>query len=239
MALAIDTRASSSTNPPTSTAQIASFTVNAVSPLVVGVYIFVQSGITVTSVKWNTTEDFGAAVGNVIDTANVNRVEMFVLKNPSTGTHNIDVVLSGSYTNGVLVMFAIGTTGGDTVTGVRTVYTRTDAAGATPGITVVDSQNGDLVFHLAGVYDASITFNAGETTTSTKVDNAGANTESAGLSTKPAVGSSTTVGVSVPAGGLYAEIATAVIPAAAGRTTKNTRSNPLGLEIGMNWRGDL
>lgn len=202
MAIAVGNRANSGavTTSPITTA----FTVTGVSPLFVAV---VWQGVqTITSVKWNTSETL-TNLSTLVGTS-TNNVALFALKNPTATTTNVVATFSANPGSGA-EMFIIGTTGGDTTTGWRTVYNRTQADGTGPGETVVDSVNGDIVFHAAVVTAATITWDAGETTTTTTANNIAGSAFSGGLSTKAAVGSSTVVGCTDAAG--YAESATAAI----------------------------
>lgn len=211
MALAIENRVGSGAVSNVSTISF-SVTVTAGGPLVVGVVW--QAGVTVTSIKWNTSETM-ALTQKGDSLAAVASSAIGLLKNPTTGTHNVDVVFSATLgAGGDAAAFAITTSGGDTGTGFRTVYSRNDANGTGPGITDVDSQNGDIVFHVASVFDAAIVFDAGETTTSTTLNGLSGNTHSGGLSTKPATGANTVVGCTDVA--FYSELCVAVISAAAG-----------------------
>ena len=109
------------------------------------------------------------------------------------------------------VPYAITTSGGDTTTGWRTPYSRNDADGAGPGLTVSNSQNGDIVFHMANVLATTIVFDGGETTTTTTTNDVAGSTFSIGLSTKGATGADTGVGCTDNA--TYSEIGVALIGA--------------------------
>lgn len=189
--------------------QTTSITVSEASPLIISV--FAQFGIGApTSVTVNGSSA-GAAVADV-DVSDVSsRVTTYCVPNPSPGTYNVVVNWAGSTGFGANTMI-ITTTGGDTATGCRTASTRTNANGTGPGLTLANSQNGDIVFHAALVFASSITFDGGETTTSTEQDNPGGGGYSWGMSTKSAVGASTVVGCTDVS--TYGEMAIAVIPAA-------------------------
>lgn len=189
--------------------QTLSCTVNEASPFFVGVTFDTS---TVTDVTWN-SGSMGAALSTKIDSAGTNKIAVYGIKSPATGTHNVVVTWAGNV--GGANIFCLSTTGGDTVTGWRTIYSRVgDADGTGPGITVVDSQNGDLVIHAAQVFGSTITFDAGEDTTNTEDDAINGGSNSAGLSTKSATGASTAVGCTDTT--YYSEIAFAVIPAVGG-----------------------
>jgi hypothetical protein len=193
------------TSPATITA-----TVTESSPLLVAI---VWAGAqTITGVTWNGSENL-----TLISTqTSGNNVAVYGLKNPTVTSANVSVTFSANPNSGAEV-FVIPTTGGDTVAGWRTVYTRTNSNGTGPGLTVTDSQNGDVVFHAAVVSANSITWDAGETTTNTTANLIAGSGFSGGMSTKPAVGASTVVGNTDVA--TYAEIAFALIPSSNYRLT--------------------
>lgn len=185
---------------------ITSYVNSNVSPMVVEIVTASGTSDQCTGVTWNGSENLTRLDSRVVSSG-VGRTYMYGLKNPTATTANIVAGFSGSVTG---MLAVVGTVGGDTTTGFRTVYSRANADGTGPGLTVVDSVSGDLVVHGVGVFANSITWDAGETTTNTTTDNFGGNSMSGGLSTKPAVGANTVVGATDVA--LYGEIAVAVRP---------------------------
>jgi hypothetical protein len=131
------------------------------------------------------------------------------MKSPATGTHDVVCSWSAQPPSGGQ-LYWISVTGGDTTTASRTLYTQTQSVTG-PGLTVVDSQNGDLVIHAIAMYDTSITFDGGETTQEN--DNINTVSLSAGLSYKAATGANTVVGATDTS--LYVELAVALIPGGA------------------------
>lgn len=197
-------------------------TVNEVSPLIVTVLW--QGSQTVTSVVYNTTETL-TLIATKKDSLSLQTLSVYGLKNPSTGTHNVVTTFSANPSSGAIV-FYITTTGGDTTTGWRTASTRNDADGTGPGMTLANSQNGDIVIHPAQVFATTITWDAGETTTSTTANNPGGSGFSGGMSTKAAVGANTVVGATDVA--TYSEIAFALISGASAATTNSATMQVTG-----------
>jgi hypothetical protein len=218
MALVIDNRANSGGSL-TSPVTVSSFTVNATSPLLVVIVGHNASGVT-----WKGSENF-TKIGDVVGGGAQGECELWALKNPTTGTSNIVATYSAAPSNGTYVA-VIGTTGGDTTTGWRTVYTRTDTDGTGPGLTVTDSVNGDIIVHAVNVFSGSITWDGGETTTNTTVNNLFGSSISGGLSTKGATGANTVVGATDVS--IYGEIATAVMPAAGGGNDLSVGPSQIG-----------
>lgn len=207
-AIAVDQRAVGTAVSGVNT-QTLSCTVNAASPFFVGVTFDTS---TVSDVTWNGSS-MGTALDTKIDSAGSNNIAVYAMKSPATGTHDVVVTWAGNV--GSANIFCISTTGGDTTTGWRSIYTRVgDAGGTGPGTTVIDSQNGDLVIHAAQVFGTTITFDGGEDTTNTEDDAINGGSNSAGMSTKAATGANTAVGCTDTT--YYSEIAFAVIPAAGG-----------------------
>lgn len=186
---------------------IASFAVSEVSPLIVTVLW--QGVQTVSSVTWNTSEAL-----SLIDSAtagsgtNLNKA-IYGIKNPTATTATITVTFSANPSGGGAI-YAIATTGGDTTTGWRTASKRTDTDGAGPGLTLANSQNGDIVFDAIAMVASSITWDGGETTTSTTISNIDGGGLSGGVSTKPATGADTVVGATDASA--YAQVVVALIP---------------------------
>lgn len=185
-AVAVDSRAQGTGT--TTSPQTTSFTVNSASPLIVSVSW--QGAQTLSGVTWNGTAM--SLIGQQDDSIGIAKTGVYGLANPATGTH--DVVVTWSANPDTANSFMISTTGGDTSTGWRTAYKRSDTDGTGPGITVVDSQNGDIVFHAATMFANPMTFDGGEDVTSTQDDSIVGGTTSGGLSTKAATGASTVVG---------------------------------------------
>jgi hypothetical protein len=183
-----------------------------VSPMVVSVSGQI-SLLTINSVTWNGAQDFGVPIGSITGGGGVHlKTYLFVLKNPAVANASVSVDYSGVPSSGVAVD-VITTTGGDTVTGYRSVFTRNDTTGTGPGITITDSQNGDLCINACGIVGADIVFDGGEDSTTTEHDNPGGNGTSYGLSTKSAVGANTSVGCTDTT--FYAQVAVALMPASA------------------------
>jgi hypothetical protein len=193
-----------------STPQTFSFTNGEASPLLVAVHSDV---VAVTGVTFN-----GVALtdlSNADSSVALTKVRLFGIANPFVGTANI-VVTYASAPGGGAVAHVLSTTGGDNTTGFRTAYSRSDVDGTGPGLTVVNSQNGDLVVHAASVYAATITVDGGQDSTGTEDDAIAGSSMSGALSTKAATGANTAVGCTDVT--YYGEVAVAVIPAAAGTT---------------------
>lgn len=212
MALAIDQRVNSGTI--ATTPQPVAVTLAASSQLFV--FIFGEGGETVSTVKWNTTESL-----TLIDTkrdsiASATYVYCYGLANPTSGTHNVDVVWSAAPSGGGFVA-VISTTGGDTTTAWRTAQNRNDTTGTGPGLTLANSQNGDQVFHAANVIATTIVFDGSEVTTSTVDNDIAGSGFSAGVSTLAATGANTVVGCTDQS--FYCEVAFAAIPASGGGIT--------------------
>jgi hypothetical protein len=90
----------------------------------------------------------------------------------------------------------------------RTIYTRTDADGTGPGLTVTDGEAGDLLVHVAAIVGFAIVFDAPEITTTTQQDNIFGAGASGGMGTKIATAAGQTVGCTDAA--TYAEIGVAI-----------------------------
>lgn len=178
------------------------------SPLVVGI-TSVQVA-TVANPSWN-GQDMGAAVATKSwNAGGTYKLTLFVLKNPTPGTGTITTGISGGIGGEPSTGFYISTTGGDISTGYRTFYTQNETVTG-PGLTVADSQSGDLVFHLVVLNALSITFDGSEVVTNTTDPQIGGGSTSGGMSTLAATGANTVVGCTDSAN--YAEIAFAM-PAA-------------------------
>lgn len=182
------------------------FTNNAASPMIVAC----SANQNISGVTWNGTA-MDVIQASLADGSAFLRTALFGLKSPAVGSFNIVATFASSV--GAANCAMISTTGGDTTTGWRTVYTRTNAAGTGPGTTVVDSQNGDLVVHAAHVVATTITFDGGEDTTNTEDDAIAGGSTSMGLSTQTASGANTAIGTTDVA--TYAQIGVALIPAGA------------------------
>lgn len=204
-ALLIDTRTSSTIL--TTTPAVLSFTVNESSPMFA--LVWGQFSQTVNGCTYNGTAmtELGA-----FSNSGVMKGKLYAMKNPATGTHDISCDISANPDG--LVIIPIATTGGDTTTGYRTLYTRSDVNGTGPGLTVADSQNGDQVLHMCSVYAATVTWDGSEVTTSTTFNNLGSNGLSGGLSTLAATAANTGVGCTDAT--TYNEYGIAIIPASGG-----------------------
>jgi hypothetical protein len=182
---------------------------------------------------WNGTGM--TSVGLVPGAATAQQVQIFRLVNPAVGT--FDLVLS--HNGGASESFggtAICFTGVDQ--GTPDDAAVTNSGGTITSIAVtVSSATDDLVLDCVGVNgNPTITATAGQTERANQSVNGGGGTME-GMSTKPGTtsvqmewsfASSTRVGqvginINAAAGG-------------GGRTTKNTRAFPLGMDLGMNWQ---
>ena len=160
-----------------------------------------QGTQTLNSVTWNGggMTLIGSHQADGVD----NKVALYGLTSPASGTHNIVATFSAA-TSGNNTYY-LSLLDGATDTGWRAAFTRTQAAGAGPGLTVTDFVSGDYVVHVPTVAASTITFDAGETVQSD--NNLLGSGFSGGLSYKTANG---TVGCTDVAN--YAEIAVAAIP---------------------------
>jgi hypothetical protein len=207
-AIAVDTRELGTAQ--TGTTITSSFTINNASPVVFAVLI--GGGQSVTAFTWN---GVGAdSITNKNSLGNGYNAHLIIVKNPATGTHNAVATLSSSQ---IARIMKIDTTGGDLTTGYRTIYQQNDSLAGpnTNAMTVVDSQNLDLVFYICTNHSTTIVGGAGVTTTTTLVNNIGGNTISGFLGTKAATGASTTLTTDVDKD-QYAEIGVALMPSAGG-----------------------
>ena len=198
-------------------------------------YVIVPyQGSSISGVTFN--GDAFSSMGASFDSAGVVEIQAWKLLNPDITTANVVVTFLAA-PNGGAVPVVVTTSGVDQTSGNRTLYTRTDSDGTGPGLTVVDSQNGDIVLHGAAVYAATITFDGGESATSN--NNHGGSGYSAGVSEKAATGANTAVGCADVA--TYVELAFALIPSAGGSTvamggsavTGGSGTNAPGITIGL------
>lgn len=230
MALAVDVHGKGTAT--IASSQTTSATLGAsATQLFVGVVWGGSTDRTISSVTWNGVS-MGAALAKKNTGAGLNHHSaVYGLKSPDTGTHNIVVTFSGTPGDGHNTYY-LSFTGGDTTTGWRTSTGRQDSDGTGPGLTDGNWASGDYEVHVANTYASTITFDAGETVQ--QDNNIGGSNLSGGMSYKSSSG---TVGCTDAS--FYSEVAVAAIPASGGggRTTKNTRSAPLGSEVGMEWRG--
>ena len=151
------------------------------------------------------------------------RMLMFGAAAPNTGSQTV----SASW-----VTSTSASLGGITATGVdqTTPFNNgTSTEGASPASLAVTSAAGDLTFTLASNNTSSTTHTSNQTVRLTDfgIVDTGPGTANP---THTWTEDSTIIGI---VGANFQAVA------AAGRTTKNTRSAPLGVEIGMNWRGGL
>jgi hypothetical protein len=200
MAIAIDVHGKGT--PLLTTPQTSSITLGVgATQLFVGV---VFASVNVTSVTWN-----GANLQKIGGSGSVGgfKEDLWAMKSPDSGTHDLVVTWDSAPGNGAN-SFWLSMTGGDTVTGWRTVYTRTTADGTGPGDIVVDSVAGDIVVHTAFVFSGTIVFDGGETAQQSNDMFGG--TQSGGLSYISAVGPNTAVGCTDQA--TYGETSTAAMP---------------------------
>lgn len=201
--LTIGNRASAST---TTTPVFTAFTVTARSPLLVAVTW--KGTETIDFIAWNTSEML-TLLGSVPDGSGTNTLAVYGLKNPTPGTFDLQVWFIDAPASGAAI-FIIGTVGGDTVTGWRSVLTQSNASVSGPGLSI-DTVAGDIVFHAATVQATTITFDGGETTTSTEIDNILSTGFSSGFSTKPTSGAGDVVTVGCTDVATYSEIAIPVM----------------------------
>lgn len=185
-----------------------SFTTTAASPLLA--CIVWQGTATISGVTFNGSPM--TQIAQEDDSAGLAKTALYGMLSPAVTTAN--VVTTWDVNPDAAQTFIIGTTGGDTTTGWRTATARNDADGGGPGLTVADSQSGDIVFHCAAVFQGTITFDVGEDVTSTEDDAIAGGGTSGGLSTKTASGASTVVGATDDPN--YSEIAVAVMANAGG-----------------------
>ena len=186
------------------------FTLNA-SAKRLWVAAVIEDNITV-SATWDQggTNQAMTSVGTHVDDAGATRIALLRLWNPTTGNKTLRVTYSAAPGSGENIFWL--TDDGDTTTGIRTLYKRNDLDGTGPGLTVVDSQNNDLVLHVAAVIGTTIVFDGGETAVQT--NNILGSGFSGGLSYKAATGASTVVGCTDKA--TYCEMGVATIPASGG-----------------------
>lgn len=162
---------------------------------------------TISSVTWN-----GVTMTEIIKKntgAGLNHHSaVYGLTSPATGTHNIVVTFSGIPGDGHNTYY-LSFTGGDTTTGWRTSTGRQDSDGTGPGLTDANWTSGDYEVHVANVYAATITFDAGET--AQQDNNIGGSNLSAGMSYKSSSGA-----VGCTDASFYSEVAVAAIPSSGG-----------------------
>lgn len=187
----------------TSPLNITSFTQATSSPMFVAVVW--QGSQTITSVQWKPTgtpEAF-TLLDSHVDGASLNRLAVYKLINPSSGTDTIRVTFSANPGSGAWAG-VIGTTGGS---GHRTPTKRSDLDGTGPGLTDANYVSGDIEFHAVALNASTITWDAGEVTSNTTVNNIVGSGFSGGMSTDTANGTVGCTDVS-----FYCEIAFAVTP---------------------------
>lgn len=155
---------------------------------------------------WDLNDDIG-----------VQRVCGYLMVSPASGANN--VVLTCAGTADPVWGGAVGLAGLETSSvgaAHRTVYTADGNAGANPTVTVVDSQNGDLVIDSVVDLVTAITAGAGQTS-QVEDDSVLGSSTSAGISTESATGGNTVM--SWTGGSFWAIGATALVPASGGGTT--------------------
>jgi hypothetical protein len=98
------------------------------------------------TVKWNTSESLALASDGVRTATahgtSFSRTNTWLLKNPTTGTHNVDVVVSGLSRCGCAIYLLEGVDQTTPVRDVRTTFS--DAGGTSNTITHTGMQTGDL-----------------------------------------------------------------------------------------------
>lgn len=175
--------------------------------LFVGVVWGGSTDRTISSVTWNgisMTEILKKTTGAGLN----HHSAVYGLNSPATGTHDIVVTFSGTPGDGHNTYY-LSLTGGDTTTGWRTATGRQDSDGTGPGLTDGSWASGDYEVHVANVYAATVTFDAGETVQ--QDNNMGGSSLSGGMSYKSSSG---TVGCTDTS--FYSEVAVAAIPASGG-----------------------
>lgn len=176
--------------------------------LFVGVATY--TGTRINSVTFNAdamTEEFDFSDGatGAVGIASYIRVA------PDAGAHNVVVTAASSVE--AIWAGAVGLTGLHQTTPVRTIYTEPNDAGeANPHITVVDSENGDLVIDATMTLNATIAVGAGQASW-IEEDGAYFANFSCGISTESAVGANTAM---TWTGGTYWAIGAMALVAAAG-----------------------
>lgn len=181
------------------------------------------SGVTYNSVSMTqiNTVSFAFGQGNTY---------IFGLKNPSTGSNSVAVTLAGANTS---VAGAMSFTGVDQTT--TTEGSATASGSGSPGtVNVTTVADNDWVVDAVGSNDTTITVGADQT----QRVNVSASLGMSHEGPKTPAGSVT---MSWSIDDFWGICAVAIIPASGGggRTSKNTRSNPLGVEAGMGWRMGL
>ena len=140
-------------------------------------------------------------------------VSGYLMVNPAITTANIVVTWAAAVDAGIAgAMSLAGIETSSVAAAHRTVYTATDAAHAVadPTITVVDSENGDLVIDAAATWNATIAVGAGQTSR-TEQDNIAGNNISWGASTESATGASTVMSWNSGASTYWCQGATALV----------------------------
>jgi len=167
------------------------------------------------------------------DTVAEQRASGYLMVTPDITTGNVVVTWAASCTGNAGAVSLAGLETASVAAAHRTVYVADDL-GSAPTVTVADSVSADLVIDSAATFNATITVGTGQTSRCEDDAIAGGST-SWGVSTESATGANTVM--SWTGGSFACTGATALIAAAAGgRTTKNTRAAPLGMNIGMDWR---
>lgn len=178
----------------------------------------------------------GVAMTEVWDVTDSGAVTCFgyLILAPSVGTFNVLVNAAGAVDIwGGAVCFA-GVEQSSVAAAHRTIVSGAGGNAGPPTVTAT-SVSGDVVVSSAATLNATIAI-AGGDTSQAEVDDLAGNTLSIGVSTGAAV--DTTKVMSWTGGTFWGMGAMALIAAAGGggRTTKNTRSAPLGVNVGMGWR---
>jgi hypothetical protein len=171
------------------------------------------------------------------------RAEIWYLKSPSgTGSKTITATWSGTH-HGCGGSASYSGVDQSTTFNAASPQTATGAIGTDPSLAIT-SANGELVidsavWDLAGVTNFAPTKVGGSQNYIAAGVNAVDTSISGSSSDQASTGASVTLqwtGDTVPASA-WGQVGVSLIPASAGgRTTKNTRAFPLGVEVGMNWR---
>lgn len=194
-------------------------------------------GQTVTGITYN-----GVAmtlIGAQTTVSSVGRVESWGLANPASGTNTIEVTLSGSIASAGCAVSYSGVQQTSPYANFNSAQaTNVGAADATVNVTTAET--GSWVHGALATDDGNVT---AEQTARNEVNGAGGSGADQDSNGPVAAGSTETSWTDVAALATWAiggyELRPDTAAAIGGRTALNTRSNPLGIEIGMGWRMNL
>ena len=195
-------------------------------------------GITISGVSSSVDGAFTVVPSSGI-TKGAIRTEIWRLLNPTVGAHTISVTWA-SGTISVITSGAVAANDADV--GGTPLGTASTASGTTQAASVSPaSASGELAFAVTGVDNSGSPTLAVTAGTQRWITTSSA-TQEAGGSTIDGAGPTVTLSWSITGAGNQDWAASGVsVKAAAGggRTTKNTRAWPLGVEVGMGWRMPL